>query len=92
MDFVIRPTGDSPINALRLLAESITRLGLPEDWLCVASPISIVLTAPEAKVSENGDGWADDEAMKLGKAWLLVRSACEGRDDIELRYFSIGRT
>jgi hypothetical protein len=79
------------MNALRLLAETLTKLGIPPDWLCVASPISIVLTAPEAEVREDRHEYAGDEAIKLARAWQLVRTACDRRDDIRPEYFSIGR-
>jgi len=81
MDFIVRPTGESPMNALRLLAEALSKIGLPQGWHCEAGPILIVLSAPESERPER--------AM-LTWAWNLVRAACNGRDDLRPDYFSIG--
>jgi hypothetical protein len=91
MDFVIRPTGAASSKAVRLLSEALSALTLPPSWTCEGGPLKVVLTAPEPELPEGTQGYARDEQIKRARAVVILRAACEGRDDIRPNHFSVGR-
>jgi hypothetical protein len=91
MEFIVRPDGKSPIYALRLLAEGLSALSLPEGWSYAVSPMSIVLTAPDAEFAEGGIRLRHYERNKLANAELLVLAACNGRAELMPYYFQVDR-
>jgi hypothetical protein len=91
VEFLIQRTREAPPNALRLLAEALTELGLPPDWGCDAGRQRLVLATPEPASSEGSVDYANVEGLRFAQTLQLVRRACGGRTDIDPGHFSVGR-
>ena len=61
------------MNALRLLAETLTKSGIPPDWLCVANPyINHSHPRPKRRFLKMG---MDTQVMRRS-SWLGLGSSC----------------
>jgi hypothetical protein len=91
MEFIVRLDGQPRKNALRLLAEALKTVAMPEGWSFATSPLGIFLIAPDPDFAEGSVRVRHYERNKLAHAELLVRAACNGRPELMPYYFHVDR-
>jgi hypothetical protein len=86
---IVRAKFSAPPIAIQQLGQLLLGRSLPSGWSFEATPTTVVLSAPESKLSPDQQGYAGEVVLKVAKAKEIVHAACGGRDDVRPIHFAV---
>jgi hypothetical protein len=89
VQITVRARFTAPTIATQRLGELLRERALPPGWSFEATPTTVVLSAPELRLSPDQQGHAGEVVLSVAKATEIVHAACDGRDDIRPYYFVV---